>query len=164
METMRLAAYVQCNEALKLAEKFISKKKIDGRITGMESVLFPHYLVKNIIEIRRGFKLKPKRIEHVYMIDARNGSSLRLKEVPDIEAFDEMPSLKPILSCKECISAANEIDFKHATRYYKSFWAPEIINESYGIVYLPVWSVIMDGSTKNLQVNSYSGKVSKARA
>lgn len=163
MENLKVKVYVDRSEAIKIAYKYLKKKKKDFDIESVDEIYFPYYIFNNVINIKRGFKLKPRVIRHLYWVNAFNGNMIRTKDVPDYEKLNNTKSIKPILDKEQCIEISKKSAFQHAGRFYKSFWAPEIKIEEKGYVYLADWKITVkkpnDGDKMKLLVNSFSGQV-----
>lgn len=163
MEKMKVKCYVDSSEAIKIAYKHLKKKKKDFDTESVDEIYFPYYIFNNVISIKRGFKLKPKVIRHLYWVNAVNGNMIRTKDVPDYEKFNNVKSIKPLLDKKQCIEISKKSAFQHAGRFYKSFWAPEIEIQEKGDVYLANWNITVKNLNDNekikLLVNSFSGQV-----
>lgn len=163
MKKIEIKSYVNRSEAIEIVYKYLKKKKKHFDIKSVNKICFPYYIFNNIISIKRGFKLKPKVIEHIYWVNAVNGDMIRTKEVPDYDRPKDINSIKSVLDKKECIEISKKSAFQHAGRFYKSFWTPEIEIEEKGDAYLASWYITLknlnDNENIKLLVNSFSGQV-----
>lgn len=163
MKKERLTIYVDQEEAVKLVTEHQKKKNLNLEILSVEEIYNPYYIFNNIIRIKRAFGLKPKVIEHIYWVDAVSGAMVRSAELPEIEEFNGTRYLKEIFSKEECVTFSRENALKHAARFYKSFWFPEVDVEKKGYVYLLYWCITVNyensNESKKFLVNSYNGDI-----
>lgn len=165
----KIKAYVDQNEAEKLLKKYIDKKRKGSfEIVSVEEIHYPYYILNNIIKIKRAFGLKPKIIEHMYWVNSVTGEILRSKEMPEeTEEIDSGKIIKAQLNINKCKKIASDNALKHATRFYKSFWVPEIEIEEKLHAYLSSWIFTLKfdekGNQETLAVDSFSGAVTKVK-
>lgn len=160
---------VENKDAIKIIEKYNKKLKHKSYdIFQIKEKLFLHYIIQNRIEIKRAFGLKPRIIEHIYWVDATDGTMLRTKDIPDeLENISEENIVDSRLSKEKCIELSKDNAFKHASRFYKSFWTPTIEAKIIKEIYLPYWEIIMDcdDSTykKTFFINGFSGQITEKK-
>lgn len=166
----RVKPHVDKQEAIDIFNQNRYKtKSVDFKITNIEEILYPYYLINNIIKIKRAFGLKPKVIEHLYWVDAVDGSMLRTREVPELEEIIQGEIISRKLDVKKCMELAKDNAFKHVMRFYKSFWTPKVQAEKIEEAYIPFWKVKVNYKTsgankeKIILINAFSGKITKKK-
>ncbi len=160
----RIKSMIDQEEAASVLKQYaVKKKKGDFEIMKVEEVNIPFYILRVEMSIKRAFGLKPKVIEHIYWINAIDGEIIRTKEEPEIESIYNGRKMKERLNRNECFKIAEEQAFKHVTRFYKSFWAPEISVEEKELLYIGYWMFALAFENKEekqiLLVNTFSGDV-----
>lgn len=165
----RIKAYVDQDEAMRLLQKYMEKKKKDSfNIIDIQEIHYPHYILNNKIKIKRAFGLKPKVIEHMYWINSVTGEILRSKEAPKETEYIHSGKIAEIkLNKKACEKIASDSALKHASRFYKSFWVPEIEVEEKLHACLSNWVLTLKydvkGNEEVFAVDSFSGGVKKVQ-
>lgn len=171
MKAKVIRQYVIQDDAISIIDQYLNKKlKIKNyTVQEIKEVYSLHHIFDNTISIKRGFKLKPRIIKHLYWVDAIKGRIIRLKdELEDIvdneNGKEKYKLLQSNYTTEECKEICKESAFKHATRYYKSFWEPKIDIQQKEILYIPNWyMVIKDEANEKIMrimVNAFSGQIS----
>ncbi|RQD67633.1 MAG: hypothetical protein D5S00_10105 [Tindallia sp. MSAO_Bac2] len=160
----RIKTIIDQEEAIEVVKQYsIKKKKGDFEIKRVEEVNIPYYILHVEMSIKRAFGLKPKVIEHVYWVNAIDGEMIRTKEEPEYESINSGRLMKQQLNKKQCAKIAEEQAFKHVTRFYKSFWTPEISVEEKEHICIGYWMFVLKFENKEeekiLLVNTFSGDV-----
>lgn len=160
----RIKQVIKQEEAEKILNQYAAQKnKGSFEIFHVEEANIPYYLLNVEMRIKRAFGLKPKVIEHVYWVNAVDGEMIRTKEEPEKEPIQTGTVIEQRLDRKKCFQIAEDQAFKHATRFYKSFWSPEIIVKEKEHLCIPYWvfSVKFENTEqeKRILINSYSGDV-----
>ena len=156
--------YIDENLALQILGKHKIIKKEEYSILSKTKVYIPYYVFNITISIKRGFNLKPRIIEYIYWVNAINGKLVRSADIPELDEFENKSIQQEKLDKEECKQLAQKSAFKLATRFYKSFWTPEIKVEFRGKYYISFWNIVVHLTNKNnhqiFLINSFSGEVS----
>ncbi|WP_093314012.1 hypothetical protein [Tindallia californiensis] len=160
----RIKTMIDKKEAMNIVNTFMDKKRKEAfEIQNVEAVHIPFHILRVEMRIKRAFGLKPKIIEHLYWVNSIDGEVIRTKEDPETEQIQEGKQMNPRLSRKQCFQIAEEQGFKHVTRFYKSFWTPEIQVEEKEHVAIGYWQcdLKLEKNEKplTLLINRFSGDV-----
>ncbi|MDD2573950.1 MAG: hypothetical protein WCS98_03555 [Bacillota bacterium] len=162
----KVKSYVDEDTASQILDEHIKKTiKKEYTVVSKTLALNPYYVYNNRISIKRGFKLKPRIIEHLYWVNTLDGSLIRTKDIPDLDVFENESIQQPKLDKEKCERLSRENAYKHTIRFYKTFWTPNIEAEYKGKIYIPFWNIVVCLTNKNEQhtyaINSFSGEISK---
>lgn len=165
MDSM-VKSYVDKNIALQILDKHIKKTiKKDYSLISQSLILCPYFVFNNRISLKRAFKLKPRIIEHLYWVNAVDGSLIRTKDIPELHKCENGNVQQVQINKEKCRMLSRENAFKHTIRFYKTFWAPEIEAEYKGEIYIPFWNTDIHLADENKQqtfiINGFSGTISK---
>lgn len=151
--------------ALQILGKHKTIKKEEYSIISKTKDYIPYYVFNITISIKRGFNLNPRIIEYIYWVNAIDGKLVRSADIPELDEFKDKSIQQEKLDMEECKQLAKKSAFKLATRFYKSFWTPEIKVEFRGKYYISFWNIGVHLTNKNIRhdfaINSFSGEVSK---
>ena len=160
----RIVNVIDQQEAEKVLGQFAEKKKKGPyEIQHAEEVNIPYYILRIEMRIKRAFGLKPKIIEHTYWVNTIDGEMIRTKENPEKEPVQSGTVMNQKLSRKKCYKIAEDQAFKHVTRFYKSFWTPELVLEEKDCLCIGYWMFTVKFENKDqdqiILINSFSGDV-----
>lgn len=160
----RILTIIDQQEAEKLLAAYGEKKKRGVyAIEHTEQVNIPYYILQIDMSIKRAFGLKPKVIQHVYWVNTIDGTMIRTKENPEKELLESGKVVPQQLSRKQCFKIAEDQAFKHVTRFYKSFWMPELELKEKDHLCIGYWKFTVKFQQKEedqiILINSFSGDV-----
>ena len=157
--------YVDEDLALQIIGKHKTIKKEEYSIISKIKDYIPYYVFNITISIKRGFNLKPRIIEYIYWVNSIDGKLVRSADIPELDKFEGKSIQQKKLDMEECKQLAKKSAFKLATRFYKSFWTPEIEVVFKEKIYISFWNIGVHLTNKNEHqtfiINSFSGEVSK---
>lgn len=157
-------SFIDEDLALQILGNLKAVKKEKYSIISKTKSYIPYHVFNITISIKRGFNLKPRIVEYIYWVNAINGKLVRSEDIPEFEDFENNFIQQEKLDKKECEQLAKKSAFKLATRFYKSFWTPEIKVEFQGKYYISFWKICVHLPNKNdnttFYINSFSGEVS----
>jgi hypothetical protein len=170
LANLRVKTYVDAREALNILRVYCKKRKKGSfELLSIDEIHLPYHILLNKTSIRRGFGLKPRIIEHIYWVNAVTGSIVRSTAIPETEEIRKGKKVNPEMDLEKCKKLSYENALKHAVRFYKSFWIPEVEVIEKALVYLTYWHLTVRYDNQNndnkeqFLINSYSGEIIDAK-
>ena len=150
-----------------IIKKWAKENKFSGfRFKGFGSTYLPFYFCASTCTIKRAFRLPPRVIPQKWLLDATRGKIYRVGE--DVWGEEQLMDNSHVLAYRFSSQGAQDRvhkeALKHAVRFYKFAWTPEITVDNATPLYIRFWLIRWeDGGGKEFYqgVNAYSGDVQK---